>query len=49
MSQRLIAAGKPFEQAIYPGQKHSFKGPDLEHLYRRMTEFFERHLGAPAP
>jgi dipeptidyl-peptidase-4 len=49
MSQRLIAAGKPFEQAIYPGQKHSFKGPDLEHLYRRMTEFFVRHLGAPSP
>ena len=45
MSARLIAAGKPFEQAIHPGQKHGFRGPDSRHFYERMTEFFERHLG----
>ncbi|MDH3404260.1 MAG: S9 family peptidase, partial [Acidobacteriota bacterium] len=44
MSARLIAAGKPFEQAIHPGQKHGFRGPDSRHFYERMTEFFERHL-----
>jgi len=49
MSARLIAAGRPFEQAIYPGQKHGFKVPDSRHFYERMTEFFARHLGPPAP
>jgi dipeptidyl-peptidase-4 len=45
MSAELIAAGKPFEQAIHPRQKHGFRGPDSRHFYERMTEFFDRHLG----
>ncbi|MCZ6506600.1 MAG: DPP IV N-terminal domain-containing protein [Acidobacteria bacterium] len=52
MVAELIAAGKPFEQAIHPRQKHGFRGADSEHFYRRMTEFFERHLDRepdPAP
>ncbi|RMG43535.1 MAG: S9 family peptidase [Acidobacteria bacterium] len=42
----LVEAGKPFEMAIYPGQKHGFRGAALRHFYARMTEFFERHLAA---
>lgn len=51
MSQALIAAGLPFEQAIYPRQKHGFKGAAETHFYGRMTAFFDRYLmplGAPA-
>jgi dipeptidyl-peptidase-4 len=44
MSRALIAAGKPFEQAIHPSQTHGFQGSDLRHFYERMTEFFDRHL-----
>lgn len=45
MSQALIEAGKPFEQAIYPRQKHGFSSAAHErHLYERITSFFERHL-----
>ena len=44
MAEKLIAAGKPFEQAIHPGQKHGFRGADSRHFYERMTEFFDRHL-----
>lgn len=47
MSARLIAAGKPFEQAIHPRQKHGFKSEDSRHFYERMTRFFEQHR-APA-
>lgn len=44
MSAALIAAGKPFEQAIHPGQRHGFRGDDMRHVYERMTAFFDRHL-----
>jgi len=44
MSRALVDAGRPFEQAIYAGQKHGFQGADLRHFYERMTEFFDRHL-----
>jgi len=47
MSAKLIAAGKPFEQAIHPRQKHGFRTDDSRHFYERMTEFFVRQL-APA-
>ncbi len=47
MSAALIAAGRPFEQAIHPGQKHGFRGDDSRHFYERMTEFFDRHLAPP--
>jgi dipeptidyl-peptidase-4 len=48
MSHKLVEAGIPFEQAIYPRQKHRFRGASSRHLYERMTEFFDRHLQAPA-
>lgn len=44
MSNAFIQAGLPFEQAIYPGQTHGFRGAPLRHFYERMTEFFEREL-----
>jgi dipeptidyl-peptidase-4 len=44
MAKKLIAAGKAFEQAIHPGQKHGFKSPHSRHFYEQMTEFFDRHL-----
>jgi len=45
MSDAFIAAGLPFEQAFYPGQKHGFRPPAIQHFYARATEFFERVLG----
>jgi dipeptidyl-peptidase-4 len=46
LSDAFVQAGVPFEQAIYPGQKHGFRGGSLRHFYERMTEFFERELMA---
>jgi dipeptidyl-peptidase-4 len=46
MSDAFIRAGVPFEQGIYPNQKHGFHGPSSKHFYAKMTEFFERHLQA---
>ncbi len=45
MSEAFIKAGVPFEQAIYPGQKHGFRAKSSRHFYERMTEFFDRWLG----
>jgi dipeptidyl-peptidase 4 len=44
MSGELIKAGRPFEQAVYPGQKHGLRGASMYHFFARMTEFFEREL-----
>jgi dipeptidyl-peptidase-4 len=44
LSDALIQAGKPFEQAIYPKQKHGFRDESQRHFYRRMTAFFDREL-----
>lgn len=44
MSDALIQAGLPFEQGLYPNQKHGFHGPSSKHFYAKMTEFFERQL-----
>jgi dipeptidyl-peptidase-4 len=49
MSQALIEAGKLFENAIYPRQKHGFRGKHLRHFYERMTQFFDRELAPPPP
>ena len=43
ISQKLIAAGLPFEQAFYPRQKHRFGDASSRHFYERMEEFFDRH------
>ncbi len=44
LSQKLIEAGIPFEQALYPRQKHGFSSKHSRHFYERMEEFFDRHL-----
>jgi dipeptidyl-peptidase-4 len=49
MSDAFIKAGLPFEQAIYPGQKHGFRPPEMRHFYERATEFFVRELGVSPP
>jgi len=45
MSDAFVKAGLPFEQAIYPGQKHGFRPLEMRHFYERATEFFVRELG----
>ncbi len=49
MSDAFIKADLPFEQAIYPGQKHGFRPPEMRHFYERATEFFVRELGVIPP
>jgi dipeptidyl-peptidase-4 len=44
MSDALIKAGLPFEQAFYPGQNHGIRGAASRHFYGKMTDFFEREL-----
>lgn len=44
MSDALIKAGIPFEQAFYPGQKHAFEAASMRHFFARMEEFFDRAL-----
>ncbi len=39
-----IDEGIPFEDAIYPRQKHGFKKNEYAHFLQRMTEFFDRNL-----
>ena len=43
--KKLVDAGIPFEDAIYPRQKHGFGKGELNHFLERMTAFFDRHLG----
>ncbi len=49
----LIDAGKDFDFMVYPQKEHGIAGAaDRTHLYRKMTEFFDRHLkgnGAAMP
>lgn len=43
----LVKAGRPFDQAFYPGARHSlssFPPGGERHLFAKMTEFFDRHL-----
>ena len=44
LSRELVKAGKPFEQAIYPGEKHAFGDAANRHFYERMERFFDRRL-----
>ena len=46
MSRELIKAGKRFEQAIYPDEKHAFTDAANRHFYERMESFFDRELAA---
>ncbi len=44
LTDKLVKAKIPFEEAIYPRQKHGFKEEANRHFYERMTEFFDRNL-----
>lgn len=46
MSNALIEANKPFNQAFYPDRTHSiYKGKNTRlHLYNKMTKFIEQNL-----
>lgn len=47
LSNALIEANKPFEQAIYPDRTHGiYRGKNTRlHLYNKMTNFIEQNLG----
>jgi dipeptidyl-peptidase-4 len=46
--RKLIDAGKNFDFMMYPQKEHGITGSaDRLHLYRKMTEFFDRHLKSP--
>jgi dipeptidyl-peptidase-4 len=47
MTNALIEANKPFEQAIYPDRTHGiYRGKNTRlHLYNKMTKFIETNLG----
>jgi dipeptidyl-peptidase-4 len=49
MVHALVKNGAPVEVAVYPRQKHGFRGDSSRHFYHRMTEFFSRQLGAGRP
>ena len=44
MSHTLVEAGKVFEQAVHPGEKHGYRDKASRNFYERMTDFFDRHL-----
>ncbi|HEV7516790.1 MAG TPA: S9 family peptidase, partial [Thermoanaerobaculia bacterium] len=44
LTDKLVKAKIPFEEAIYPRQKHGFMEDSNRHFYLRMTEFFDRNL-----
>jgi dipeptidyl-peptidase-4 len=43
--RKLINAGKDFDYMVYPQKEHGISGSaDRLFLYRKMTDFFDRHL-----
>ena len=44
MADAFVEAGKPFDMAIYPQQKHGFRGAAERHVYERITAYFELWL-----
>jgi len=44
MIDALVKAGKPVEQAFYPGEKHGMRPPAIRHFFERMEEFWVRTL-----
>jgi len=46
MIEALIDNGKDFDLMLYPGKTHGIGGNTArKHLFKRLTRFFERHLG----
>jgi len=44
MIDRLVHAGRPVEEAFYPGEKHGMKPPSIRHFFERMEEYWTRTL-----
>ncbi len=45
LAAALIAAGKPFDMALYPGREHLISDPPARrHLLEKMLEFWQRNL-----
>ena len=51
LSNALIEANKPFDQAIYPDRTHSiYRGKNTRlHLFTKMTKFIKENLGIKEP
>jgi dipeptidyl-peptidase-4 len=50
LTRKLIDAGKDFDLMLYPQRDHGIAGPaDRIHLFRKMTEFFDRNLKGNSP
>jgi dipeptidyl-peptidase-4 len=45
MIDRLVHAGRPVEEAFYPGEKHGMRPPSIRHFFERMEEYWTRTLG----
>lgn len=44
-AEKLVQVGKQFEMQVYTNRNHSiFGGNTRNHLYTRLTEFFNREL-----
>ena len=41
MIQKFLDKEIPFEDAIYPRQRHGFRSVAYRHFYRRLTRFFD--------
>jgi dipeptidyl-peptidase-4 len=44
MIDELVKAGRPVEQAFYPGEKHGMRPPAVRHFFERMEELWVRTL-----
>lgn len=44
MIDQLVQAGRPVEQAFYPGDKHAMRPPSIRHFFERMEDFWMRTL-----
>jgi dipeptidyl-peptidase-4 len=44
MIDALQEADKPFDLMVYPQKAHGVSGPVRKHLYRTLTEFFEKNV-----
>jgi dipeptidyl-peptidase-4 len=45
LSERLIEAGKPFYELLYPNRTHSISGANTQaHLFQSFTTFLDEHL-----
>lgn len=48
LTEKLVAEGKPFEEAFYPEENHGYvREQTLQDAFGRVDEFFRRHLRRP--